>query len=78
MTSPSELFEGFKTWENLLDYLRMERPIYYCAVMDYHPRCVSAAAVDTDGDTLRVFSLNGAFDAFNADKSHLNRFKRRI
>lgn len=75
MSIEAQAFKGFKTWENLLDFLRRERrQIFYHAPMDFRPKHVQATNVG--GDTIRVWSLHGAFDPFEASRDHLNRFKR--
>lgn len=69
------MFETFKTWAELLDHIRNGEPVYYHAPMDYRP--VRVAAYIRRGGKIRVIPPTSDADPFMADRSHLDRFKRR-
>ena len=68
-------YEPFTTWEQLLDHVSAGYPLYYHAPMDHRPVGVSAT-VRRDGRLRVTPGPYSNADAFNADKGHLERFRR--
>lgn len=69
-------YQSFASWFELLDHVHAGYTLYYHAPLDFTPRRVTAV-VRKDGQ-LRVtpYWASNA-DPFNADRAHLDRFRKR-
>ena len=76
-------FEPFANWDQLIDHVRAELPLWYHAPLDYQPVRIYDSIVRKDGK-VRVYpsdryhakrNPNGC-DPFTADRGHLERFRR--
>lgn len=72
----------FSSWEEVLGHVRAGRVVWYQAPLDSSPRLVRTTA-RPHGRTVRVKPWSSGrkghcapFDAFTADKGHLDRFRK--
>lgn len=68
------MYAPFQSWDQLLDHIRAEYPLFYHAPMDQRPAMVSGV-LRKDGK-VRVSPFSNEADPFTADIGHLDRFRK--
>jgi hypothetical protein len=63
---------SFNSWQDVIDHVNADLPIFYRAPMDARPRRIAAAV--RSGCKIRVYLLTNDADSFTADERHLERF----
>ncbi len=72
----------FNTWQEVLDHVSAQKPVWYQAPLDPEPTKLSYTTPDYYGvrlgakNTVRIRPPHRSGDAFAADKDHLHRFLR--
>lgn len=78
---PERELVKFDTWQEVLEHVRAQKPVWYQAPLDRTPMRLSYKVpehygVRIQGNAVRIQPPKYAADPFRADDRHLDRFRR--
>lgn len=69
-------WQGFDSWQAVMEYAKTGMPLFYHAPLDQWPIPIGTAnyRIIVRKRTIRIIPPKGLADPFTADKHHCNRF----